>query len=35
MYPWRTWIGTGILLAAFLTHFGNALWSIYIRRSLR
>jgi adenylate cyclase len=35
MYPWRTWIGTGILLAAFLVHYGNALWSIYIRRSLR
>src|SRR5579863_7746500 len=35
MYPWRTWIGTGILIAAFLTHYGNALWSIYIRRSLR
>ncbi len=25
MYPWRTWIGTGILIAAFLVHFGNAL----------
>ncbi|HXW41442.1 MAG TPA: adenylate/guanylate cyclase domain-containing protein [Xanthobacteraceae bacterium] len=35
MYPWRTWIGTAILVAAFLTHFSNALWSIYIRRSLR
>ena len=35
MYPWRTWIGTGILSAAFLVHFGNALWSTYIRRSLR
>jgi adenylate cyclase len=35
MYPWRTWIGTGILVAAFLIHYGNALWSIYIRRSLR
>ena len=35
MYPWRTWIGTDILIAAFLVHFGNALWSIYIRRSLR
>jgi adenylate cyclase len=35
MYPWRTWIGTGILSAAFLIHFGNALWSIYIRRALR
>ena len=35
MYPWRTWIGTGILIAAFLVHYSNALWSIYIRRSLR
>ena len=35
MYPWRTWIGTGILSAALLVHYGNALWSIYIRRSLR
>jgi adenylate cyclase len=35
MYPWRTWIGTGILVAAFLVHFSNALWSVYIRRSLR
>ncbi len=35
MYPWRTWIGTAILTAAFLTHFSNALWSIYVRRSLR
>jgi adenylate cyclase len=35
MYPWRTWIGTAVLSAAFLVHFGNALWSIYIRRSLR
>jgi adenylate cyclase len=35
MYPWRTGIGTGILVAAFFVHFGNALWSIYVRRSLR
>jgi adenylate cyclase len=35
MYPWRTRIGTAILLAAFLVHYTNALWSIYIRRSLR
>ncbi len=35
MYPWRTWAGTGILSAALLLHYGNALWSIYIRRSLR
>ena len=35
MYPWRTWIGTGILTAAFIVHFSNALWSIYFRRALR
>jgi adenylate cyclase len=35
MYPWRTWIGTALLTAAFLVHFSNALWAIYIRRSLR
>ena len=35
MYPWRTWVGTGLLLTAFFVHFANALWSIYIRRSLR
>jgi len=35
MYPWRTAIGTALLATAFLVHFGNALWSIYIRRSLR
>ena len=35
MYPWRTLIGTGLLITAFLVHYGNALWSIYIRRSLR
>jgi adenylate cyclase len=35
MYPWRTLAGTVLLIAAFLTHYSNALWSIYIRRSLR
>jgi adenylate cyclase len=35
MYPWRTWIGTGLLLTALLVHYANALWSIYLRRSLR
>jgi len=35
MYPWRTALGTVILAAAFLFHLSNALWSIYIRRSLR
>jgi adenylate cyclase len=35
MYAWRTWLGTSILIAAFVVHYSNALWSIYIRRSLR
>jgi adenylate cyclase len=35
MAPWRTLFGTGLLTAAFLVHYSNALWSIYIRRSLR
>ena len=35
MHPWRTYIGTAILITAFLVHYSNALWSIYIRRSLR
>jgi adenylate cyclase len=35
MYPWRTRIGTGLLLIAVLVHYANALWSIYFRRSLR
>ena len=35
MYPWRTWIGTRLLMTALLVHYANALWSIYIRRSLR
>jgi adenylate cyclase len=35
MYPWRTGIGTAILVTAFLVHYTNALWSIYVRRSLR
>ena len=35
MYPWRTWIGTALLVTAFVVHYCNALWSIYIRRSLR
>jgi adenylate cyclase len=35
MYPWRTTIGTAILVAAFVVHYCNALWSVYIRRSLR
>src|SRR6202041_3579951 len=35
MFPWRTWLGTGLLPAPLIVHFSNALWSIYIRRSLR
>jgi len=35
MYPWRTTIGTAILLSALLIHYLNALWSIYVRRYLR
>ena len=35
MYPWRTLLGTSILIAAFVIHYSNALWTIYIRRSLR
>jgi len=35
MYPWRGWTGTIVLSAAFLIHYSNALWSIYVRRSLR
>jgi adenylate cyclase len=35
MYPWQTAIGTGLLLSALLIHYANALWSIYLRRTLR
>jgi adenylate cyclase len=35
MAPWRTDIGTAILLTAALVHYVNALWSIYERRYLR
>lgn len=35
MYPWQGLSGTTVLFAAFLIHYGNALWSIYVRRSLR
>jgi adenylate cyclase len=34
MYPWRTGIGTALLMSAALVHYTNALWSIYLRRSL-
>jgi adenylate cyclase len=35
MSPWRTVAGTGLLVTALAIHYLNALWSIYIRRSLR
>src|SRR5471032_2753117 len=35
MTPWRSTAGTALLLSAFLVHYANALWSIYIRRTLR
>src|SRR5450631_1185698 len=35
MAPWRTAVGTAILVAAALVHYANALWSIYLRRTLR
>jgi adenylate cyclase len=35
MAPWRTSAGTALLVAAALVHYANALWSIYIRRTLR
>ncbi|HYL91455.1 MAG TPA: adenylate/guanylate cyclase domain-containing protein [Burkholderiales bacterium] len=35
MRPWRSAVGTALLLTAFLLHYSNALWSIYERRSLR
>jgi adenylate cyclase len=35
MYPWRTSIGTTVLVTALIVHYLNALWSIYVRRYLR
>jgi adenylate cyclase len=35
MYPWGGWTGTIVLSTAFLVHYTNALWSIYVRRALR
>jgi adenylate cyclase len=35
MQPWRTWTGTALLTAAVLIHYANALWSVFVRRSLR
>jgi len=34
MRPWRSDAGTALLATAFLVHYGNALWSVYERRSL-
>ena len=35
MAPWWSDGGTALLAAAALVHYANALWSIYLRRSLR
>lgn len=35
MRPWRSAAGTTLLLGAFLVHYTNALWSVYVRRTLR
>ena len=35
MTAWRTAAGTALLLTAFLVHYANALYSIYIRQTLR
>src|SRR4030095_9305956 len=35
MYPWRSAVGTAVLVSALLAHYSNALWSIYARRNLR
>lgn len=32
--PWRTTLGTALLVTAVLSHYANALWSIYVRRRL-
>ncbi len=34
MAPWRTNVGIAVLATAALLHYANALWSIYLRRSL-
>ncbi|OAN49764.1 adenylate/guanylate cyclase domain-containing protein [Magnetospirillum moscoviense] len=35
MEPWESAFGTGLLLAAGITHYANALWAVYRRRTLR
>ncbi|KIM00124.1 Adenylate cyclase [Paramagnetospirillum magnetotacticum MS-1] len=35
MEPWESAIGSGLLLTAGLTHYANALWAVYERRTLR
>jgi adenylate cyclase len=35
MMPWRSTIGTAILVTAAAVHYLNALWSIFVRRYLR
>ena len=34
MAPWRTSVGIVVLATAALLHYANALWSVYLRRSL-
>lgn len=33
--PWRTTSGSWLLLAAATTHYTNAVWSVFVRRSFR
>ena len=33
--PWRSYVGTALLLTALFAHYANALWSIYVRRHFR
>jgi adenylate cyclase len=35
MEPWEGAFGSGLLLTAGITHYANALWSVYERRTLR
>ncbi|CUW39267.1 putative Ferredoxin [Magnetospirillum sp. XM-1] len=35
MEPWEGAIGTGLLLTAGLSHYANALWAVFERRTLR
>lgn len=33
--PWRTLLGTVLLVGAILVHAGNALWALWVRRNLK